>query len=234
MTKYSQTRQLTEPRGPTFTHGLYHFTSWTLNFEYLAHHISHHYMAAALASEDRAPQPMTHYQVLALTPAMLDDAATKDPAALVKRAYHRALLRNHPDKVSPGGAPPTGPQHPLSLSFTVDQISSAFAVLSSPSRRAAYDVEIRLSRSARPGPGSLDFQTGVENVDLDDLVFDRDQDRWCRSCRCGNDRGYSFDENDLLDAGEEGLLMVGCQDCSLWLRVHYAVVEDEEEPHTTG
>ncbi|RDA83269.1 hypothetical protein CP532_0989 [Ophiocordyceps camponoti-leonardi (nom. inval.)] len=72
-------------------------------------------------------------------------------------------------------------------------------------------------------------RTGVENVDLDDLPFDEDGGRWYRSCRCGNDRGYSFDETDLADVAEEGLLLVGCLDCSLWLRVHFAAVDDEED-----
>ena len=38
-----------------------------------------------------------------------------------------------------------------------------------------------------------------------------------------------FTEDDLLEAGDDGLLMVGCLDCSLWLRVHFAMIEDEDE-----
>jgi hypothetical protein len=58
------------------------------------------------------------------------------------------------------------------------------------------------------------------------LQFDEEEERWYRSCRCGNDRGYSFEETDLEEVEHEGLLMVGCQDCSLWLKIHFAVVED--------
>ncbi|KAJ6446284.1 diphthamide biosynthesis protein 4 [Purpureocillium lavendulum] len=168
-----------------------------------------------------AASSATHYEVLGLTSSILD-SSTSDPSALIKRAYHRALLRNHPDKAAPSSIPT-----PNTSTFTVDQISRAFTVLSSPAQRAKYDSSLRLSQSAVPGAAR--FQTGVENVDLDDLPFDEGEERWYRSCRCGNDRGYSFGEEDLLGAGDEGLLMVGCQDCSLWLRVHFAVVEDEPD-----
>ncbi len=66
-----------------------------------------------------------------------------------------------------------------------------------------------------------------ENVDLDDLEYDESAESWSRSCRCGNPRGYLFGETDLEEAADYGELMVGCSDCSLWLRVHFAVVEDE-------
>ncbi|KAK7408968.1 Diphthamide biosynthesis protein 4 [Neonectria punicea] len=156
----------------------------------------------------------THYQVLNLTPTLLD--TQHDPTALIKRAYHRALLRNHPDKAS------------SSSSFAIDQITTAVAVLSSPSSRATYDTALRVSRpTANAQSRDATFQTGVENVDLDDLAYDNADECWYRPCRCGNDRGYLFHEADLEEVGDEGELVVGCLDCSLWLRVHFAVVEDE-------
>jgi hypothetical protein len=36
-----------------------------------------------------------------------------------------------------------------------------------------------------------------------------------------------FGEADLIEVEDDGELMVGCQDCSLWLKVHFAVVDDE-------
>lgn len=170
-----------------------------------------------------AGEPPTHYEVLGLTPSLLD--AQHDPSTLIKRAYHRALLRHHPDKAQ-DSLPSPRPEKPAS--FTVDQITTALAVLSSPRQRATYDAGLRVSRSQAPGAGS-GFQTGVADVDLDDLDFDEAAGCWFRSCRCGNARAYSFREEDLVEAGDEGELMVGCQDCSLWLRVHFAVVEDESE-----
>lgn len=165
---------------------------------------------------------VTHYQVLELNPAILD--TQHDPSTLIKKAYHRALLQNHPDKAT---------SSPLSPSvYSIDQISKAFTVLSSPAQRAAYDTSLRLQTGDSEGTtGNLTtkFQTGVENVDLDDLAFDDAEECWYRSCRCGNDKGYLFREADLEEVGEEGELMVGCLDCSLWLRVHFAVVRDDED-----
>ncbi|KAF4979907.1 hypothetical protein FZEAL_3988 [Fusarium zealandicum] len=163
---------------------------------------------------------VTHYQVLNLTPTLLDTQI--DPTPLIKRAYHRALLRNHPDKVTT--------LDPESF-FTVDQISTALTILSTPSSRAAYDAALRVSRPAGAASRDTTFQTGVENVDLDDLAFDEDSESWYRPCRCGNERSYVFHEADLEEVGDEGELVVGCLDCSLWLRVHFAVMDvDDDEP----
>lgn len=163
----------------------------------------------------------THYQVLNLTATLLD--TQQDPTPLIKRAYHRALLRNHPDKVAASSP---------SDFFTVDQITTALNVLSSPSSRAAYDAALRVSRPAGAASRDAAFQTGVENVDLDDLAFDEDDECWYRPCRCGNERSYVFRETDLEEVSDEGELVVACLDCSLWLRVHFAVmdVEDDETP----
>jgi hypothetical protein len=166
----------------------------------------------------------SHYDVLGLTPSLVD--SQHDPSKLIRRAYHRALLRNHPDKASQAQSQP---QVPAEGTYTVDRISTAFTVLSSPSQRATYDAGLRVSRRSPVGGAATNspFQTGVENIDLDDLPFDESDNSWYRSCRCGNDRGYQFREDDLEEAADEGELMVGCLDCSLWLRVHFAVMEDE-------
>lgn len=172
----------------------------------------------------------THYQVLNVSSSLLD--SQHDPSILIKRAYRRALLQNHPDKASSSSS--QTPAGTKSL-YTIDQISKAFAVLSSPTQRAAYDTSLRLSNATTLDEGStgIRFQTGVENVDLDDLPFDEVKEYWYRSCRCGNGRGYSFYETDLEDGSPEGELMVGCQDCSLWLRVHFAMIEDGHENGNT-
>ena len=153
----------------------------------------------------------TYYEVLSVTPDLLDDDGT---ATLLKKAYHRALLRNHPDKDAAA---------PL---YTIDQITQAYAVLSAPRKRADYDAQLRVARSLHSAGSKPEFQTGVENVDLDDLPLDEAGGKWYRSCRCGNEKGYLFGEEDLLEVEDEGVLLVGCQDCSLWLRVHFAVVDD--------
>ncbi|PHH62025.1 hypothetical protein CDD81_7649 [Ophiocordyceps australis] len=178
--------------------------------------------------EALSPGP-THYQVLGLTPCILSSA--KDPLALLKRAYRRALLQHHPDKAtsatpccSSSSPPRTSLSPTVDSTYTIDQIGQALAVLSSPSQRATYDASLR--HAIRPS--LTPFHTGVENVDLDDLPFDPLTSQWYRSCRCGNHRGYSFDETDLFQVADQGLVMVACQDCSLWLRVHFALVHEQD------
>ncbi|KND95243.1 Diphthamide biosynthesis protein 4 [Tolypocladium ophioglossoides CBS 100239] len=193
--------------------------------------------APHLSPEDRPPEPATHYEVLGVNPSILN-SSTHDPSTLIKRAYRRALLRNHPDKAASTTREPTpssSSTSPQKSVYTIDQISQAFTVLSSPARRTAYDASLSPSRALPgSGAGAAIFQTGVENVDLDDLPFGNVEEHWYRSCRCGNDKGYSFGEADLMEVGNEGVLMVGCQDCSLWLRVHFAVIDDDEPREQTN
>lgn len=193
----------------------------------------------------RLPQLMalsspSHYEVLNLTPTILN--SQHDPSTLIKQAYRRALLRHHPDKAAAAATPSvsssvspssqTRPSH--SQLYTIDQITQAFTILSSPRQRSTYDASLRLTR-ANGDESQARFQTGIENVDLDDLQFDEGEERWYRPCRCGNDRGYSFEETDLEEVEHEGVLMVGCHDCSLWLKVHFAVVEDAaDDSHSSA
>ncbi|KAL2165107.1 hypothetical protein VTH06DRAFT_403 [Thermothelomyces fergusii] len=203
----------------------------------------------------------TYYDILSLSPSALTSLDEPAAAALVKRAYRRALLRHHPDKKpsSPSSAssssPSSRPAAPAPV-YTVDQISAAYATLSRPGPRQAYDRSLLVLQSRRRHPsssssssslapelrgaaggggGAADFQTGIETVDLDDLEHEetgrgRDgETTWYRSCRCGNPRGYQFGEADLEDAADLGELMVGCADCSLWLRVCFAVLEDDAD-----
>ena len=73
---------------------------------------------------------------------------------------------------------------------------------------------------------------------------------WTRPCRCGNDRGFELSEDDLEHAispiepaapNEPHVvsqahrnhshayseILVGCKDCSLWLRVNFSVVVED-------
>lgn len=185
----------------------------------------------------------THYEVLALPQSLLDDTKPDQIPVLIKQAYHRALLRHHPDKAPQSHAQHSTPiatthHHHNQPTYTIDQITTAHTTLSNPALRAKYDAQLRLStENSRFGAGagsssSAAFQTGVETVDLDDLACD--DGGWYRSCRCGNDRGFAFGEDDLEEAGDLGELLVGCADCSLWLRVCFAVVVDEEDDDGLG
>ncbi|KAL8419841.1 hypothetical protein RB594_002847 [Gaeumannomyces avenae] len=197
------------------------------------------------------PEAATHYQVLGVSKQLLDDA--KDAQPLVRLAYRRALLRHHPDKAAaataaaaasssspPPPPPPRRPQahvpggpgpSPPPPAFTIDQIAAAAAVLADARRRGDYDAALRAHnhhhhhhQQGGAGGGQADFQTGIETLDLDDLGFDEARGIWFRGCRCGNERGFELAEDDLEPAADAGELVVGCRDCSLWLKVHFAVV----------
>ncbi|PGH04629.1 hypothetical protein AJ79_07026 [Helicocarpus griseus UAMH5409] len=232
------------------------------------------------------PTP-THYSILNIPCPPPHPLRKPD----VKLAYHRALLKHHPDK-SGAGAPTNANSHttdgdtsgngnganaasqyadgpttgasfqkiPVGNSaaannlhrntphtFTIDQITAAYKVLSDPVARTEYDRSLRLSGingSSGHGDGGGDgtiFRTGMETFDLDDMVEaeggSNDHDDggeggvWYRSCRCGEERGFLVLEEDLEREAERGEVVVGCLGCSLWARVVFAVEEggDEDE-----
>ncbi|KAF2474543.1 uncharacterized protein BDR25DRAFT_301249 [Lindgomyces ingoldianus] len=55
--------------------------------------------------------------------------------------------------------------------------------------------------------------------------------QYTRSCRCGAEPGFRFSEIELEDALSQGEkeILVGCEGCSLWVRVGFDVVEEAEE-----
>ncbi|KAK7752706.1 hypothetical protein SLS62_005258 [Diatrype stigma] len=206
----------------------------------------------AFASDDG----LTHYEILAITPKHLEGQSAPAQATVVKKAYHRALLRHHPDKTKAQAAVPSQgssakpsprPQSSsTTTAYTVDQITEAYSVLSDRKRRDEYNRTLFLQQqktasastssnsSNGGGAGSKSssatwsFRTGVETADLDDLGFDERTGTYYRSCRCGNARGYRFEDADLEECEAEGVLMVGCADCSLWLRVLFAPAGDDD------
>ncbi|MCJ1245144.1 Diphthamide biosynthesis protein 4 [Trapelia coarctata] len=152
-----------------------------------------------------------HYEVLALpsSPEVRHSNSQED----IKLAYRRALLQHHPDKSpAPSSRQPTKPK------YTIDDITTAYKILSDPSTRAEFDRQLRLltSHSAQPAAKPL---SGLETIDLDDLEFDSAKNVWYRLCRCGNDKGYLITEDDLEKEAEHGEIITGCGGCSLWLKV---------------
>ncbi|EZF29885.1 diphthamide biosynthesis protein [Trichophyton mentagrophytes] len=207
-----------------------------------------------MAPSDPSHVGISHYEILGLP---------HPPVSLrkqdIKAAYHRALLQYHPDKSgpsipssSPGEA--IGKQSSLSGTLnthksgeprTVDQITTAYKVLSSPTAKAEYDQFLLLSGIPRTGSniggnGNDDvvFRTGLEVLDLDDMATETVSyqsdgsgeqetiETWYRGCRCGDEKGFMVTEEDLEKEVEKGEVIIGCRGCSLWAKVVFAVHED--------
>ncbi|KAJ7597764.1 DnaJ domain-containing protein [Mycena floridula] len=120
-------------------------------------------------------------------------------AADIKAAYHRALLRNHPDKNTETSA------------VDIASIQEAHRVLSSPDLRAQYDAKQDQRHETGPRPAHL--------LSLDE--FRLQDHRYIHRCRCGGI--YEITEMDL----DEGLHLVGCNSCSEVVWVGYELAQDE-------
>jgi diphthamide biosynthesis protein 4 len=180
----------------------------------------------------------THYQVLNLSWSF--EVNTDLSAQHLKAAYRRALFQHHPDKT---GAQ-SGSRHELEIgkksgkkaTYTIDQITEAYATLSVPKLRSEYDRVLKLRTEPNKGTGQgydQIFRSGLEIVDLDDLNYDETEEVWFKSCRCGDERGFQIREADLEEASDIGELHVGCRGCSLWLKVLFGVAEEKVEDCVT-
>ncbi|KAJ5222348.1 DnaJ-domain-containing protein [Penicillium citrinum] len=177
---------------------------------------------------------MDYYQVLSL-PFGPSTSLSKQQ---LKLAYHKALLRHHPDKaatiardtsVRASSTSNSEPHDTHATQFTIDEITTAYKTLSDPTLRAEYDRVLRLDRvkgAEREKTGDV-FHTGLEVVDLEDLGCDESGEEivWYRGCRCGDERGFLVSEDELEKEVEHGEIVVGCRGCSLWLKVLFAVEE---------
>jgi diphthamide biosynthesis protein 4 len=128
----------------------------------------------------------------------------------VKRAYHRALLRHHPDKKRVEGSGLTPAAIPA-----IDTLREAFQILSSPSSRQIYDQTLSSSQTPKTAPRPANV------VSLDDFkeVRRRDSSTWTYTCRCG---GTFVISEQLLD---DDIHLIGCDCCSEVVWVGYEVQE---------
>lgn len=158
---------------------------------------------------------LNYYQLLNLDSP--SGQAQLSPLAL-KQAYKKALLQYHPDKKSKTAQP---------ADISIDDIALAYKTLSDSQLRAEYDHWL----SSADGPQSDHVRvarprhTGLETVDLDDLVLDPDSSSWSRDCRCGDQHGFTVTEAELEKHVDEGEIIIGCKGCSLWLRILFGVEE---------
>lgn len=176
---------------------------------------------------------MDYYHVLGLS----EPNVTQEPVSThaLRQAYRRALLTHHPDKAgvveetvqdpssvrpSSAHAPTTGASKP-----TIDEITTAYQKLSDPKARAEHDRELRLRPQAEQGERQK-FRTGLDTVDLDDLIYEDSIKGWYRACRCGQEKGYFVTEQQLEEVADLGEIVVGCRGCSLWLKVLFSVATE--------
>jgi diphthamide biosynthesis protein 4 len=158
----------------------------------------------------------------------------------IKQAYHRALLKFHPDKRhKSSGAPITERVQSASnglspVSFPISEAASleqreihvlkqAYDVLSNDTTRAAYDASLASGKKSGPRPAEVvslqDFSEEVEVHPSPDGCHDLV--RWRHPCRCGG--AYVIDEDDM----ERGQHLVGCWSCSEIIWVGYEAVEED-------
>lgn len=155
----------------------------------------------------------------------------------LKLAYHKALLKHHPDKAAINPDIPsaqstsTQPTAQKTRPYTIDQITTAYKTLSNCALRKSYDSTLREVRTEHKKTGA--FHTGLEPVDLEDFECEEwdGGSLWYRACRCGEERGFVVREEDLEDEVEAGEVVVGCRGCSLWVKVLFAVQDDGPSIH---
>jgi diphthamide biosynthesis protein 4 len=134
------------------------------------------YIKAMPPAISRTSAEPTLYEILSLSPKQLDGQASAAQKKTVKHAYHKALLKYHPDKnpnsptaSSPPSShaqtsPPKSPSKSSSgkktttsssssssksqITYTVDQIQQAYNVLSDSTQRREYDRHLLLTSHA--------------------------------------------------------------------------------------
>ncbi|KAI9280499.1 hypothetical protein BY458DRAFT_553368 [Sporodiniella umbellata] len=123
---------------------------------------------------------------------------------LIKQKFHQLILEQyHPDKstdIGNGGK--------------AQQVLKAWEILRNIESRKKYDVELASQRNKQ------DLAIGAE-VDLDDMDYSEENKSFLLECRCSG--VYEITESDM----EDGIDIVGCNNCSLKIRVLYEVLEDE-------
>jgi diphthamide biosynthesis protein 4 len=179
-----------------------------------------------------------YYQILGLEERP-SNHSNPISASQIRTAYRSALLAAHPDKATQQSRAKEG--------HTVDDVKEALAVLSDTQRRREYDRWLAQNRDALSGQGNTgdkrgeDFILGLELLDLSDFDMTEASEastptssgtaeesvEWSRPCRCGAEKGFRILEAELEAASTRGEkeVLVGCEGCSLWVRVAFDVEE---------
>lgn len=94
------------------------------------------------------------------------------------------------------------------------RIQAAYEVLKDPQERAKYDEALRSTQQRADVPISLE-------LDLDDMNEEGPSGRlsFSHGCRCGG--RFQVQESDLSETSDH--VLVQCNVCSLFARIHYTV-----------
>lgn len=155
----------------------------------------------AMASEDLTD----YYSLLRITRSASPNT--------IKAAYHRALLRAHPDKIRQRA-------DDSSQLTDVGLLHDAFVTLSSAKLRSVYDAQGIGGRRTAPRPSQVISFERFECSDLEGSNGRAKSTCWTFPCRCGGK--YEVTEDHL----DRGLHLVGCGTCSEVIWVGYEVVNE--------
>ncbi|KAF9170694.1 Diphthamide biosynthesis protein 4 [Mortierella sp. AD011] len=148
--------------------------------------------------------------------AILDIPQDADLAE-IKSQYQKLLLIHHPDKQqqnqSQQQAPSTGP-----ALIPLQDIKEAWECLRQPAQRAFYDSSLKAMKLRANGQVN-------DDIDLDDMEYNEDNGTYTSPCRCSGEYVVSEDELEL------GVDTVSCSTCSLIVRIHYEVADEEDDDH---
>jgi diphthamide biosynthesis protein 4 len=143
----------------------------------------------------------------------------------IKRAYHQALLRYHPDKNMNASTDQKNLADSSTSPPEVHTLQQAFEILSNPTSRRIYDEQLR-SSSLSSNTGSKERPRPAHIVSLDDFeqqygAEESDEpSQWVYPCRCGG--SFTITEQLL----ENDVHLISCDACSEALWVGYEVQDE--------
>ncbi|KAH9486451.1 Diphthamide biosynthesis protein 4 [Psilocybe cubensis] len=154
----------------------------------------------------------SHIRINAHFYQLLEVPRDASPAVL-KAAYHRALLKSHPDKRA---------THDPTNGVEISLIKQAYAVLSDSQLRDAHDATLdQKSSSTTPRPAQVisleEFQDESSSVTPEDA----EEGPWRYSCRCGG--WYRITVPQM----ENGDHLIACNSCSEVVWVGYELADHE-------
>lgn len=175
----------------------------------------------------RTSEQSSYYTILGL-PEPLQSNEAQLNSDILKAAYRRTLLLNHPDKNPQQKATGTGNFVESIPRYTLDEITQAYENLANPQTRSVYNQALLLERNkgrfVRNNRVNLVARSNSETLDLEDLEYSESSQTWSKHCRCGGI--YVLSEPQLEEFAADGEVLVTCKNCSLCLRVVFSAVND--------